>query len=62
MQRVLAIGGTIAPVLFAGLVIALGLPEPGYDHRTEMMSMWRLDAVCRLDEKHQSVVSENSAQ
>jgi hypothetical membrane protein len=35
----LASAGIIAPILFAGLVIVLGLLEPGYDHRTEMMSI-----------------------
>lgn len=34
-----AICGCIAPVLFAGLVIFLAMLEPGYDHRTQMMSV-----------------------
>jgi hypothetical protein len=37
--RLSAICGCVAPVLFAGLVILLGALEPGYDHRTQMMSV-----------------------
>jgi hypothetical membrane protein len=35
----LASCGIAAPILFSALVIVLGLVEPGYDHRTEMMSL-----------------------
>ena len=38
-QRLLAICGMVAPILFAGLVIVLGLLEPGYSHRTRTMSV-----------------------
>ena len=34
-----AICGCIAPILFAALVIVLGMLEPGYNHRTQMMSI-----------------------
>jgi hypothetical protein len=39
LLRLSAICGCVAPVLFAGLVIVLGALEPGYDHRTQMMSV-----------------------
>ncbi len=35
----LASSGIVAPVLFASLIIVLGLLEPGYSHRTETMSV-----------------------
>jgi hypothetical membrane protein len=38
-QPLLAIAGIVAPLLWAGLVIVLGLLEPGYSHRTHMMSI-----------------------
>jgi hypothetical protein len=39
LLRLSALCGCVAPVLFAGLVIVLGALEPGYDHRTQMMSV-----------------------
>lgn len=39
VQPLLASCGIVAPILVASLVIVLGLLEPGYDHRTEMMSI-----------------------
>jgi hypothetical membrane protein len=38
-QKWLAVSGVIAPVLFASVVIGLSLMEPGYSHKTEMMSI-----------------------
>jgi len=39
VQRLLASSGIVAPILFAGLLIILGLLESGYSHRTETMSV-----------------------
>lgn len=39
IDLLLACCGIAAPILFAGLVIVLGFLEPGYDHRTETMSI-----------------------
>ena len=44
LLRLSAICGCVAPVLFVGLVIVLGMLEPGYNHRTQMMSVfWSFD-------------------
>lgn len=47
--RLLALAGVAAPILFVGLILVLGALEPGYDHRTDTMSVlggvegWRGD-------------------
>ena len=39
MQRLYAICGVFAPILYAALLIILGMLEPGYSHRTDTMSV-----------------------
>jgi len=38
-QRKLAAAGIIAPILYVGQVVIFGLLEPGFNHRTTMMSV-----------------------
>ncbi len=38
-QRWLAIAGIIAPILYISVATIMGLLEPGYSHRTMMMSI-----------------------
>ncbi|NIO49367.1 MAG: DUF998 domain-containing protein [Candidatus Aminicenantes bacterium] len=38
-KKLFAISGILAPILFFGIVIILGLLEPGYSHTTRMMSV-----------------------
>jgi len=38
-KKLFAISGILAPILFFGIVIILGLLEPGYNHATRMMSV-----------------------
>ena len=38
-QQWLAIAGIVAPILYISAAITLGLLEPGYSHRTMMMSI-----------------------
>jgi hypothetical membrane protein len=39
INRWLAVCGIVAPFLFIFLVLGMGLLEPGYDHRSETMSV-----------------------
>ncbi|NIM58158.1 MAG: DUF998 domain-containing protein [Candidatus Aminicenantes bacterium] len=38
-KNLFALSGILAPILFFGIVIILGLLEPGYNHATRMMSV-----------------------
>lgn len=39
LLRTSALAGIVAPILYVGLVLILGLLEPGYNHLTDMMSV-----------------------
>ena len=39
LQRFPAVSGIVAPLLVVAVVVVLGLLEPDYDHRTQMMSV-----------------------